>query len=86
MACIEEKTMTNASKLTAFACFDTCFSNIFSPEWQMAVFFLVSMDHLQSTVEQESHAFASSQLEQLLKPAFPATYFFLKLIIEDHNS
>lgn len=52
----------------------------------MAVFFLVSMDHLQSTVEQESHAFASSQLEQLLKPAFPATYFFLKLIIEDHNS
>lgn len=52
----------------------------------MAVFFVVSMDHLQSTAEQESHAFASSQLKQLLKPAFPANYFFLKLIIEDHNS
>jgi len=41
---------------------------------------------LQSAVEQKPHAFVSSQLKQLLKPAFPANYFFLRLIIEDHNS
>lgn len=77
MACIEEKTMTNARELAAFACLDTCFSNLFSPEWRMAVFFVVSVDHLQNTAEQESRAFVSSQLQQLLQPTFPANYFFL---------
>lgn len=86
MVFIEKKTMTNASKLAAFACFDTCFSNIFCPKWQMAVFFVVAEDHLQSTAEQDSHALIASQLQQLLEPAFPANCFFLNLITQDYNT
>lgn len=52
----------------------------------MAVFLVVIVGHLQSKAERESHTFISSQLKQLLKPALPANDFYLKLIIEDHNS
>lgn len=49
----------------------------------MAVFFVFSVDYLQSTAEHNSRAFISAEPQRLPETALPANYLLLNLIFQD---